>query len=174
MDVKDIRLVVQWRLTCDPTTLWQRLGRAGRDRRMDVETTGVFLVEKEHFDDEKAKRAERKEKRKRKNTKGPLTLPPNKRQNTARSTADHSNAPADPGSSTIDVEASASDRDSSNGEEFKNLQIKYSETRDQGKKKRKGEVHPVMEDLINATHRSLTCRRAPINAFLENNKAGEH
>lgn len=49
---------------CDPTTLWQRLGQAGQDHRTDVEMTGVFLVEKEHFDDEKAKRAERKEKRK--------------------------------------------------------------------------------------------------------------
>lgn len=64
MDVKDIQLVVQWRLMCDPTTLWQRLGQAGQDHQTDVEMTGVFLVEKEHFDDEKAKRAERKEKRK--------------------------------------------------------------------------------------------------------------
>jgi ATP-dependent DNA helicase RecQ len=82
MDIKDIRLVVQWRLTCDPTTLWQHLGRAGRDCRTDVETTGVFLVEKEQFDDEKAKKVERSKKRskkrKRKDTKGSLTLFPNK------------------------------------------------------------------------------------------------
>jgi hypothetical protein len=31
MDVKDIWLVVQWRLMCDPTMLWQRLGQVGRD-----------------------------------------------------------------------------------------------------------------------------------------------
>jgi hypothetical protein len=43
----------------------------------------------------------------------------------------------------------------------------------QGKKKRKAEVHPVMEDIVNATHCSLTCHRALKNTFLENNKAGE-
>lgn len=182
MDVKDIRLVVQWRLTCDPTTLWQRLGRAGRDRRTDVKTTGVFLVEKEHFDDEKVKRAERAKKNtsKRKYAKGPgsLTLSPNKRQKIAHSTADKTTSANHPGSSTIDihVDTLGSDHESeSSDDEFKMLQMKYSETRDSNKstKKRKAEVHPVMEDLVNATHRSLTCRRTPINAFLENNKAGE-
>jgi superfamily II DNA/RNA helicase len=133
MDVKDIWLVMQWRLTCDPTTLWQRLGQAGRDRRTDVEMTGVFLVEKEHFDDEKAKKVERSKKQskkhKQKDTKGSLTLFPNKRRNTAPSTADNSIAPANPGSSTI-ADASVSDHESSDDDEFKTLQTMYSETRD--------------------------------------------
>jgi hypothetical protein len=65
--------------------------------------------------------------------------------------------------------------ESSDDDEFKTLQTRYSETRDkpEGKKKRKAEVHPIMEDIVNATHRSLICRRAPMNGFLESNKAGE-
>jgi hypothetical protein len=73
------------------------------------------------------------------------------------------------------ADASISDHESLYDDEFKTLQTRYSETRDkpEGKKKCKAKVHPVMEDIVNATHRSLTCHRAPMNTFLENNKAGE-
>jgi hypothetical protein len=92
----------------------------------------------------------------------------------APSTANNSIAPANPGSSTI-ADASISVHKSSDDDEFGTLQTRYSETQDkpEGKKKHKAQVHPVMEDIVNATHRSLTCRRAPMDAFLKNNKAGE-
>ncbi|KAH9833451.1 P-loop containing nucleoside triphosphate hydrolase protein [Rhodofomes roseus] len=62
INVAKIRLVVQWRLTCDLNTLWQRFGRAVRDLLLDG--VAIFLVESKYFDDEKAKASERAEKAK--------------------------------------------------------------------------------------------------------------
>jgi hypothetical protein len=38
--------------------LWKCLGQVGQDCQTDVETMGVFVVEKGHFDNEKTKKAE--------------------------------------------------------------------------------------------------------------------
>ncbi|KZT63655.1 hypothetical protein DAEQUDRAFT_639035, partial [Daedalea quercina L-15889] len=59
IDVKAIRLVVQWRMTCDLNTLWQRFGRAVRDLSQDG--VAIFLVESKYFDETKRKAAERVE-----------------------------------------------------------------------------------------------------------------
>ena len=56
MDIKDVRLVIQWRLTCDATSLWQQFGQAGHDHKIDLETTSVLLTEKDFFDVEKKKK----------------------------------------------------------------------------------------------------------------------
>ncbi|KAG2743438.1 P-loop containing nucleoside triphosphate hydrolase protein, partial [Suillus brevipes Sb2] len=49
MDVPDILLVIQWRATCNLSTLWQRWGRAARDKQL--QGTAILFAEKEHFDD---------------------------------------------------------------------------------------------------------------------------
>lgn len=54
----DIELVIQWRLKCDMCTLWQRLGRAARDRLL--QGTAIVFVDKTHFDSEREKSARRK------------------------------------------------------------------------------------------------------------------
>ncbi|KIK11093.1 hypothetical protein PISMIDRAFT_123296, partial [Pisolithus microcarpus 441] len=61
MDVPDISLVIQWRATCKLAALWQRFGRAVRDKRLTG--TALLFAEKEHFDDERAAKAARKAKR---------------------------------------------------------------------------------------------------------------
>ena len=61
MDLPDIYIVVQWRATCTVSTLWQRFGRAGRDRALD--TTAILLAEKEFFDEEKEKKGARQQAR---------------------------------------------------------------------------------------------------------------
>lgn len=55
MDVPDILLVVQWRVTCHVAALWQRFGHAVWDKGLTG--TALLFVEKEYFDDEKAKAA---------------------------------------------------------------------------------------------------------------------
>lgn len=60
----DIELIIQWRATCDMCTLWQRFGRAAR--ALHREGKALFLVEPKHFDDVKAKKAERAAEKKRK------------------------------------------------------------------------------------------------------------
>ena len=54
-------MVVQWKVTCSLAALWQRFGRGGHDQALRA--TAVFLVEKEHFDEEcKNKKAWKKTK----------------------------------------------------------------------------------------------------------------
>ncbi|THU94762.1 hypothetical protein K435DRAFT_562561, partial [Dendrothele bispora CBS 962.96] len=47
-------IVVQYRVTCDFNTLWQRFGRAGR--ALGSHATAIFLVEKSYFDSEHVKK----------------------------------------------------------------------------------------------------------------------
>ena len=44
MDLPDIKIVVQWKATCDLCTLWQRLGRVARGP--GEVGTAILLVEK--------------------------------------------------------------------------------------------------------------------------------
>lgn len=50
MDLADIEVVVQWRPTCGLNTLFQRFGRAARERRRDA--VAILLVDKKDMDDE--------------------------------------------------------------------------------------------------------------------------
>ena len=64
MDLPDIKIVVQWKATCDLLSLWQRFGRAGRGEGQTG--TAILLVEKKDTDENRALRAEKAEKRKEK------------------------------------------------------------------------------------------------------------
>ncbi|KAG2344669.1 hypothetical protein BDR05DRAFT_947343 [Suillus weaverae] len=64
MDVPDILLVIQWRATCKLSTLWQRWGRAARDKQL--QGTAILFAEKEHFDDVQEERRQHQEMKKRK------------------------------------------------------------------------------------------------------------
>ncbi|EPT02385.1 hypothetical protein FOMPIDRAFT_1096277, partial [Fomitopsis schrenkii] len=48
VNVKNIRVVVQWRLSSDLNTLWQRFGRAARDPLLWG--LAILLVEARYFD----------------------------------------------------------------------------------------------------------------------------
>ncbi|KAI0741660.1 P-loop containing nucleoside triphosphate hydrolase protein [Daedaleopsis nitida] len=62
IDIPDIELVVQWRLTCNLDSLWQRFGRAARGSGR--EAIAVLFVEPKYFDEKKEAAAQRAEKRK--------------------------------------------------------------------------------------------------------------
>lgn len=76
VDLPDILLVVQWRMTCTMTALWQRLGRAVRDRRL--EGIGVLFAEAKYFDDEREAKKSRKSRKRKPVSAQPTT--PRKRQ----------------------------------------------------------------------------------------------
>ncbi|EPQ53958.1 P-loop containing nucleoside triphosphate hydrolase protein, partial [Gloeophyllum trabeum ATCC 11539] len=61
LDIPDIKVVVQWKATCNITTLWQRLGRAARG--YGQEGIGIILVPPNLFDSERDKAKQRSEKR---------------------------------------------------------------------------------------------------------------
>lgn len=48
LDLPDIYYVVQWKVTCDLSSLWQRFGRGGRGQ--DTQAVAILLVEKKYFD----------------------------------------------------------------------------------------------------------------------------
>ena len=48
IDLKDIDLVIQWKVTCDPCMLWQRFGRGARDK--DLQATALLFVESKDLD----------------------------------------------------------------------------------------------------------------------------
>lgn len=54
VDMKDIRIVIQWRLTCELKTLWQRIGRAVRE--LSLNGTAIVFVEAKYFDENRARR----------------------------------------------------------------------------------------------------------------------
>ena len=62
MDILDIRLVIQWRASCSLSTIWQRWGRAVRNR--DLQGTAILFTEKEYFDDVREAKRQHQEARK--------------------------------------------------------------------------------------------------------------
>ena len=64
MDLPNIKIVVQWKATCDLCTLWQRFGRVARGQ--DAVGTAILLVEKKDTNEERVAKAERAAKRKKK------------------------------------------------------------------------------------------------------------
>jgi len=48
LDIPDILIVIQWRVTCNMETLWQRFGRAARDP--NLEAVAILFAETKHFD----------------------------------------------------------------------------------------------------------------------------
>ena len=48
MDLDDIYYVVQWKVTCDLNSLWQRFGRGGRGQ--GTEAVAILLAEKKYFE----------------------------------------------------------------------------------------------------------------------------
>ena len=61
MDVPDIAIVIQWRVTCNLSALWQRFGRAARNRQLT--RTALLFAKCDYFDEERAAKALRKAKR---------------------------------------------------------------------------------------------------------------
>ncbi|KAG2133181.1 uncharacterized protein EDB93DRAFT_1064018, partial [Suillus bovinus] len=49
MDVSDVTLVIQWRVSCKLSALWQWFGCAARDHA--VEGIALLFAEKEYFHD---------------------------------------------------------------------------------------------------------------------------
>ncbi|OBZ67436.1 ATP-dependent helicase SGS1 [Grifola frondosa] len=61
LDLPDVKLIIQWKVPANMNTLWQRFGRAARGD--GIEGTALLIAEKQHFDDERDKKAIRNAKR---------------------------------------------------------------------------------------------------------------
>jgi hypothetical protein len=168
MDISNILVVVQWRATCSLSTLWQRFGRAARDRSLEA-----VAVEKEHFDSTRESKAAKQAKaiqKKRKRTQERV-LSPSKRQNIS---VQSSAPPCDPVESVSDGDASGVD-DALENERDEELQAKYTDgsQKQVGRKSKKREIEESLDDLINAEARGLGCCRRPVNIYFKNKDACE-
>ncbi|KAG1766501.1 P-loop containing nucleoside triphosphate hydrolase protein [Suillus placidus] len=142
MDVPDIILVIQWRATCSLSTVWQRFGRAVRNRAL--QGTALLFAEKEHFDDVHEEKQKRQQNKKRKAADTPQnhTEPDG---NIVMGAGD--SVPND----TLPVgNASVSDA------QLKELMKPNTEVASKQKKQR--ELDPAMDWLINAHLRGIGCR----------------
>ncbi|KAI5993424.1 P-loop containing nucleoside triphosphate hydrolase protein [Pisolithus albus] len=152
MDVPDIAIVVQWRATCQLSTLWQRWGRAARARGMSG--TAILFAEKELFDDVKEERKLRQEARKRRSETHESGSRPPKRPALGADNA-----------ATNSTKYEYQEVDESNSKPGPSVSTSSGQ---KGLKKQKKELDPAMDCLINADSRGFMCRRAVIETRFQN------
>ena len=197
MDLPDVELVVQYRATCGICTLWQRFGRAARDRTRTAKV--LFLVEPKHYDEVKTQKATRQAERKRKADQAQLGDPGRAFKKVCGATgpvatgAPGEDAPIGaPGTEPIAqglgddeemVEAPDAVTPSApstvtpspghtadvHAERRRLYNQPPSKVPQRGRKSR-DELEPAMDDMINAKSRGLGCSRAPLTIHFGNDK----
>lgn len=184
MDLPDIRIVVQWKATCDLLTLWQRFGRAARGEGQTG--TAILLVEKKDTDEDRALKAEKAAKRKEREKEGigmkrkathQLATHPAKRLRPALQTQDRNIASSLGGDIEDQLVDSVDDEEATREGLLKEERRKHYKRRDEqptictmskGKgKDRIVAVGNVMDDFINSP---FDCRRTVPMLYFGNDK----
>lgn len=175
IDVQGVKVIVQYKATCDLCTLWQRFGRAARGA--DEEAIAILLVEKKDTEEDRSAKATKFTKRK---AAEEINSQPAKRPALADrtlSTMASENVSGELSSQMAISESNLDDHEKMIEERrlhygqpvFAQLQ-KAKKTR---KETRTVEVGSAMDDFINA-HLHLHCRRLVLTIFFQNDKAGEY
>jgi superfamily II DNA or RNA helicase len=172
MDVPDISLVIQWRASCSLSTIWQRFGRAARDRALHG--TALLFAEKEYFDDVRDEKHKRQESKKRKLTEGMQNNQGTKKRavcNRMSGFGSEQNGPrgvglGNGGDSRGAPSAAVTD------EQLRQLMGPKVELGIIGQKKRR-DLDPAMDCLINAGVRGIGCRRKVFDLHFDNGSAGK-
>ncbi|KAI0674174.1 P-loop containing nucleoside triphosphate hydrolase protein [Trametes maxima] len=187
VDIEDVELVVQWKVTCDLDSLWQRFGRAARGPGR--EAVAVLLAEPKYFDEERAAAEKRAEARAEKRKEGELkkaTAAEQRKRKRAEGETDETTGDSRPAvrprvGADSPVTSDSVEPRTSNVSKYEQLQIMYKtsrrETEDTAPKKRKATTEsaalsPELDSLVNAATRPFKCYRVPITAYYENDRAG--
>ncbi|EPQ58923.1 P-loop containing nucleoside triphosphate hydrolase protein, partial [Gloeophyllum trabeum ATCC 11539] len=157
LDLPDVKLIIQYRVTCDANTLWQRFGRGARGDGQ--EGIAVLFAEKSFFDSERAKAAEKRAKK------------PKKRKPRTQKVKD-SNAKRARIAPTTSESHASEDEDDPDADTVYLEPLKRDETTIRNAQSARL-LHPVMDDFINAPTRGFLCRRKPMSLFFSNDKRGE-
>ena len=172
IDVPGIVIVVQWKATCDLSTLWQRFGRAAR--AAGDEATAILFVEKKDTAEEQELRA-MKEANKGKGKRKATTQgnnPPKRRAlgdaaQSVNSAVGSLTLPSEEPSLNGDDEAEFLERDAELREERRaHYRKRVSDD------ERKVEVGSPMYDFINAQCH-LKCRRLILTLYFNNDMVCE-
>lgn len=146
IDLKDIDLVIQWKVTCDPCMLWQRFGRGARDK--DLQATALLFVEPKDLD--------------------PVDLPEGRKRKAAEK--DDENQPKSKRAKKEKSTPMCFDAATASEEEFwKARKAVYHEPIDDENSK-KAELNQVLDDVINADLRGIHCRRKPFKVYFDDNE----
>lgn len=144
--MKDIDLVIQWRVTCDPCMLWQRFGRGARDK--ELRATALLFVEPKDLDQVDPPKG-----RKRKAAEGDQKSKP-KSKRVRKET---------PVPMRLDASAASEE------EFWEARRAVYHEPIDDGNSK-KAELNHVLGDVINADVRGIHCRRKPFKVYFDDDE----
>ncbi|KAH7917502.1 P-loop containing nucleoside triphosphate hydrolase protein [Leucogyrophana mollusca] len=195
IDLQDIELIIQWRVTCDLCTLWQRFGRGARNPTLQA--TALLFVESKYLDANRQKKAENKEKRAQKQLKKKRKVDdtkdinssghPSKRLRLAAETPS-GNGPALGGPEATmlqvdgvrsgaatekDAQVSTDPRDELDAE--RERVYAKRETKNGEKVKITGDgLEPAMDDLVNAATRHFKCYRRPVMVYFGNTQHASH
>lgn len=171
MVVPDVALVVQWRASCKLSALWQRFGRAARDRML--EGTALLFAEKEYFDDVRDDKRKRQE-RKKKATSAPDNQPAAKRRVINSSTTVGIAQPEEGDGAQATSSGSTADTPIVTDEQLRELmRPSASKLERVSRQKKEKELDQAMDLLINANYRGVGCRRKVFNIQFDNGSAGE-
>ena len=174
IDVQGVKIIVQYKATCDLCTLWQHFGRAARGA--DEDAIAILLVEKKDTDEERSAKATKRKAGEELNTQ------PAKRPALADrtlSTMASENISRDLSTQMAITESNLDDSDHKKmieerrahyGHQTSAQTQKVKKTR---KETRTVEVGSAMDDFINA-HLHFHCRRLVLTIYFQNDKAGEY
>jgi len=143
----DIELVIQWKVTCDPCILWQRFGRAARNKQLQA--TALLFVESKDCD-----QVEEKKVRKRKAVEGEGDEP---RPQSKKAKKEK------PKPMVVGAGENAEER-------FWKARVTAYHKPIDDKRPERGDTNPVLDDVINAGVRGIGCRRRPFQVYFENDK----
>ncbi|KIM75556.1 hypothetical protein PILCRDRAFT_13474 [Piloderma croceum F 1598] len=194
MDLPDIKLIIQWRASCDLCTLWQHFGRAVCDLKLQGQA--LFLVESKYFDAAKKAKAAAAAELKRKAVEWEAEVTKEREmviegQSSEQDADDVAHVP-----STTDAEAAmstptGSSNDNSNPVSNESQlddaarQLFEAERRTEYEKiprvdRKRGirkveEIEPALDDMINTKDRPVQCSRWPLVVYFRQNKnASDH
>ncbi|KAJ3768391.1 P-loop containing nucleoside triphosphate hydrolase protein [Lentinula raphanica] len=146
-----------YRMPNDMCTLWQRFGRAGRD--FSLEATAVLLVENSHFDADRIAAMNRKRK--------PST------QASASAVKLSSSSPLLCVDTRSQTQSFNLELDCSRSARVARYQKRLSHHVPGARNiKRVEELGTPLDDMVNASSRSITCYREPVNLYFCNDSAG--
>ncbi|KAM6489692.1 P-loop containing nucleoside triphosphate hydrolase protein [Amanita muscaria] len=182
LDVPDIKIVVQYKATCDMCTLWQRFGRAARSA--EHVATVILLAEKKDLKDEREQAHARKERKNgdgkasKRKADGQLTFgaPPSKRarlETVHALEAIENLEPADKGKAVIcDNGLEKDELPTVEEKKLRYMRDDRGENRSSRNSRWKGRElleGSALFDLINPSP-TFECRRAVITVYFGNDK----
>lgn len=180
MDLPYVRLVIQWRATCDMCDLWQRFGRAAR--AAGTEGTGILFHEKLYLDVARERKklalatAQTKKKRKADEDGGRPAKRPATETGTSSellSTSRNQRTSSDTREVETEDPAVADRQNTRNTSYAKRAQIKAPAKKSTKPKagqviddRQELDVCGLLDDFINASTRpEIRCRRAPVKLY---------